>query len=325
MKQKFDWTQYNESQTKEKVLFIKILHDLCQLIQEKTRSAGRMPIPTKDIIFAFVLKQYTQTSARRLQSDIEIFYEAGIMSKKLTFNTLLRNIAQPHIAEVLKELIRISSLPFKDIEQDFAIDSTGFGTHRYVTYFDVKHRKKARWKAYRKCHAVCGVKTNIITSVEVTDGYVPDSKHFEQLSNRTSREFKIRNFLADKGYLSKQAYTKIENMGGTAYIPFKNNSSFRAAQNGQSNAWKKMFMEFENNTEEFYKKYNKRSNIESCFSMIKRKFGTNVSCKTPTAQDNEIYARILTHNICVITKEIFNKTGIETDCIERIRRIKCKA
>ena len=39
--------------------------------------------------------------------------------------------------------------------------------------------------------------------------------------------------------------------------------------------------------------------------MIKRKFGNNVKCKKEISQDNEILAKILAHNICVLVQEIF--------------------
>ena len=42
----------------------------------------------------------------------------------------------------------------------------------------MKHRGEGKWRQYRKCHAVCGVKTNIITSVDITEGYVNDQTQF---------------------------------------------------------------------------------------------------------------------------------------------------
>lgn len=52
--------------------------------------------------------------------------------------------------------------------------------------------------------------------------------------------------------------------------------------------------------------------IEVCFSMIKRKFGNNVKCKKETSQDNEILAKVLVHNLCVLIGEMFlNKIDID--------------
>ena len=37
----FSWHNYNESQTREKVLFVNILADLCSLIEEREHQKGR--------------------------------------------------------------------------------------------------------------------------------------------------------------------------------------------------------------------------------------------------------------------------------------------
>jgi len=39
----FSWHNYNESQTREKVLFVNILADLCSLIEEREHQKGRKP------------------------------------------------------------------------------------------------------------------------------------------------------------------------------------------------------------------------------------------------------------------------------------------
>ena len=45
----------------------------------------------------------------------------------------------------------------------------------------------------------------------------------------------------------------------------------------------------------------RRSNVESTFSAMKRKFGEIIRSKTPVAQRNELLLKVLCHNIvCVI-------------------------
>ena len=73
-----------------------------------------------------------------------------------------------------------------------------------------------------------------------------------------------------------------------------------------------MFEVFTKNYFEFAKHYHKRSNIESTFAMMKRKFGDFVRCKTEKSQDNEILCKILTHNIVCLIHEIF-ELNIEVD------------
>lgn len=301
---KFSWHNYNESQTKEKALFVNILGDLCNLIVEPRHNKGRKPRPLQDIAFALVIKEYLNTSSRRVQSDLKLFAEAGFINSEIPFNTLLDHLERRDLRDVLRELIEISAMPLKQIEADFAIDATGFSTSLYETFFHYKHKRDVRWKQYRKCHAVCGVKTNIITSVDITEGRVNDQMRFVPLAEDTNRNFTIRDFCADKGYLSGKNFKCINEMGGQAYIPFKKNSSGKNA-GGDRSYFKTAFKFFKAHKEEYLQHYHKRSNIESCFSMIKRKFGNNVKCKKETSQDNEILAKILAHNICILVQELF--------------------
>jgi len=307
----FSWHNYNESQTQEKALFVNILNDLCDLIEEQPHNnVGRKPAKTRDVVFALAMKEYLNTSSRRVQSDLKLFKEVGFISSEIPFNTLLDHFERRELKAILRELIEISALPLKQIELDFAIDSTGFSTSRYKTFFNMKHMGEGRWRQYRKCHAVCGVKTNIITSVDITEGYVNDQTQFIPLANDTARNFEIRDFCADKGYLSSKHFALIKELGGQAYIPFKKNTSGNCSDNHRS-YFKTAFKFFKANREQYLEHYHKRSNIESSFSMIKRRFGNNVKCKKEISQDNEILGKVLAHNICVLVQEIFlNKIEI---------------
>lgn len=301
---RFNWSKYNHSQTREKTIFIKILEELCSTTNEPPRSKGRKPTKIRDVVFAIVMKEYLGLSSRRLQGDLRLFKENNYIESEIPFTTLLGQIERIELTQVLTELIEISSLPLKQIESDFAIDSTGFSTSRYETFFNMKHKGVGKWRAYRKCHAVVGVITNIITSAEITKGYCNDNTKFESLAINTNRNFQIRKFTADKAYLSAKNFHIINQLGGQAYIPFKKNSS--GISGGEHHSiFKKMFRYFRENQEEFLRTYHKRSNVESAFSMIKRKFGNNIRCKKETSQDNEILAKVLAHNICVLIQESF--------------------
>jgi len=56
--------------------------------------------------------------------------------------------------------------------------------------------------------------------------------------------------------------------------------------------------------DEFMQHYNKRSNVETCFHMIKSKFGDSVRSKKMTSQVNELLIKVLCHNICVVIQEV---------------------
>ena len=66
-----------------------------------------------------------------------------------------------------------------------------------------------------------------------------------------------------------------------------------------------MFGYFMYRRDEFLAHYHKRSNVETTFSMIKRKFGDSLRSKTDTAQVNETLAKVLCHNLVVLIHEMY--------------------
>jgi len=90
--------------------------------------------------------------------------------------------------------------------------------------------------------------------------------------------------------------------GAIPFIPFRKNSNNRAKR---SAAWKAMYKYFHEHKEDFMMHYHLRSNVESVFSMMKRKQVTYLRSKTDVAQYNELLCKALVHNICVLIHEMF--------------------
>ena len=53
------------------------------------------------------------------------------------------------------------------------------------------------------------------------------------------------------------------------------------------------------------KHYHKRSNVESAFSMMKRKFGNYLRARSSIGRENEVLCKAVCHNICVLIQEMF--------------------
>lgn len=85
-----------------------------------------------------------------------------------------------------------------------------------------------------KVNLICGVKTNIVTSVEITGPYANDSPQFKPLVKATARIFSIREVGADKAYLSKSNLELVMKAGGVSYIPFKSNTTGEGQSCGNS-------------------------------------------------------------------------------------------
>ncbi len=150
-----------------------------------------------------------------------------------------------------------------------------------------------------------GVKTNVVTSVEVTPGTAHDSPYLPQLVKSTAVRFAVNEVSADKGYLGKGNLAAIAAVGATPYIPFKSNTTGEGPE-----LWRRLYHYFMFNRDDFLAHYHKRSNVETAFSMIKGKFGDAVRAKGETAQVNEVLCKVLAHNLCVLVQAIY-ELGIE--------------
>ena len=77
-------------------------------------------------------------------TDLREAHAKGFISKTPHFNTIFNYLEDKNLTPILRELITRSSLPLKAIETDFAVDSSGFSTSRFVRWFDQKYGDASR-------------------------------------------------------------------------------------------------------------------------------------------------------------------------------------
>jgi transposase len=302
-----NWSAYNAAQTHEKEKFQELLRDLCSgIIETAPQTRGRPRLPVQDALFAAVFKVYSTVSGRRFMTDLREAQAKGYIKKTPHFNSIFNALESPSLTPILKALITESSLPLKAIEVDFACDSSGFTTSRFHRWYDHKYGAVRQQHEWVKCHLMCGVRTHIVTAVEIKDKDASDTKLLPALVDATAQNFTLNEVSADKGYGSLRNYKAIQDHGATPYIAFK---SIHTGRGG--GLWQRMFHYFNFNREEFLQHYHKRSNVESVFSMIKAKFRDHVRSKTDVAMVNEVLCKILCHNICCLIQES-HELGIAT-------------
>lgn len=303
-----DWPNYNEAQKQEKVIFIDLLRSLCSLIKDETPTGvGRPSMPIQEMVFSCVMKCYERISSRREYSDLKIEEGRGNLDVIPHFNTVLKYFNSPKLITILTDLITTSALPLRGLEDTFAVDSSGFASSLYSRWFDYRFNGDRKVKDWLKVHAICGVKSSIVTAIKVTDGHAADSPQFPELVRNTAKFFKIHIVTADKGYSSRENLEVAAEVGGHAFIPFRSNATGKA---GGSTLWKKLFLLYTLRNEDFNAMYHSRSNIESVFSMMKRKLGGNLMMKKEVSQVVESLAKVLCHNIMCLIYESF-KNGID--------------
>jgi transposase len=296
-----DWPAYVKAQTTEKRHFQELLADLCRGIPEppRTPGPGRKPIPLADQVFAVAFKVYSTVSARRFTCDLQDAAERGHIAKAPHYTTIANTLESPDVTPVLRDLIAESARPLRSVETDFAVDSSGFSTSRFVRWFDQKYGKPRTEYDWVKCHLMCGVRTNVVTSVEMTERDTADAPRFIPLVKATAERFRINEVSADKAYTGYENIQAVADVGGSPYIPF------RATASGcRGGLYEKLFHYYNLNRDDFLSHYHKRSNVESTFSMIKAKFGDSLRSKTDTAMINEALCKVLCHNICCLIQSI---------------------
>jgi hypothetical protein len=170
-----NWKAYNAAKTEEKARFVELLAELCRSIPQPEQKTGRPRLPLSDMVFASAYKVYGGFSSRRFACDLKDAQADGLISKAPHFNSVSNYLSDPALTGILKELVTVSSLPLKAIETDFAVDSSGFSTSTFARWFDQKYGVEKDKREWFKAHLIVGVKTNIVTGVDISGHAVHDN------------------------------------------------------------------------------------------------------------------------------------------------------
>lgn len=311
-----DWPAYDTAQQQEHVLFDPLLWDLLSAVREPSKpigARGRPPIPLRTQLLLAVKKVHLGQSSRRARGLMQAIYGAGsgVISRVPNYAVSSRVLNRPDAGPLLLQLIRLSAVPVRDLEDGgtVAIDSTGFCTTCMGSYCTEKHdpTRRHRWV---KAHVIVGVKTHAILDVRVTDENGADCPQFvDLLKGVQAAGFTPAVIVADKAYLSRDNYSTADSLGVEAFIPFRvdtiSNEVRRARGTPAPPAWEKAYHLFQANRERFAGAYHKRSNVEAVFSAIKRKMGEALLSKNQGARFNELLAKLLGYNIGVVVHEIY--------------------
>lgn len=308
-----NWPAYNNAQTSEKDLFQSLLVDLLKGIGEPSQTMGRPRIPFEDMIFSVAFKVFSTVSGRRFMSDLRDAHAKGHISKLPCYNSIFNYFESEVLTPYIKLLIEASSLPLQAIERDFAVDSSGFSTGVYQKWAEAKwdgvrikygekQPNRVKQRDWVKAHICCGVKTNVITAIEVTHAHAADVRYFEPLVEATSNNFVIDTVSADKAYGSYRNVQLVSSKAGRAFIDFKSHT--KVTVNSPA-AWRRMFHYYSYNREDFMRHYHKRSNVETTFAMMKAKFGDKVRSRLHVAQVNEVLCKALCHNLVCLIQSMY--------------------
>lgn len=305
------WPAYNAAQVAEGDKFPVLLRELVAGLPAVPRKPGRPSLAVADAIFSATYKVYSTFSGRRFMSDLRWAHNQGFISHLPCYNTIFNVFQNDEITDTLTCLIERSASPVEPFEHTFAIDSSTFPATRlsppsiHVKRPGRKPKKEFGQHDWVKAHLAAGVLTNVVTAVVIRDRNASDSKQFPSLLKTTSKTFLVEEVVADKAYSGKTNTRLVAEMGAVPYLLYKGN-----AAGGGGGVWQKMFDEFQVHKEDYLAHYHQRSNVESTFSMLKRKFAEGVRSRTDTAMKNETLCKVLCHNIVVLIHAMY-ELGID--------------
>jgi transposase len=297
MKKKKRWPRdevlYNKVQDNEFLNFFDFVKYLSVYVCKTKRMR-------KIIVCLLVWHKFPNLSVRRARSLLKLFNKLKMINVKIPcFKTLCNYREDSTLQSVLDDLIEESSKPLAKIEHDFATDATGIRTKLFSTWYSLRCNKKIRKRDHLTIHITTGVKSNVVTALNVELKSGKDNKIFREHVDKISKNFEVSEWSGDGRYWSKENCNKIDGINAKPYFKVWKNWS------GKSRGcmpWKLMNLEFKNNPEEYGKNYHKRSNVESTNMSKKMLHGDKVYSKLNSSRVNEETLRWINHNINILNR-----------------------
>jgi len=299
-----NWPIYYQACRNEKFMVYKLINDAVDDldIQQYTTN-GRPSANTKDILKAICMMAYSGLSTWRIESELKMAKALGFLDNVYKRTALGSYLRKTEITTHLDALYKKLAEPIAHIETQLAVDATGvsvaYGRKRWVE-IRTEHR---RHRNYKKLHAICGCKTNVVFAASITKGTAHDSPPFEKLITDLKVSGSMKELSADAAYVSRKNAHLISSKGMTPYL-FPRSNIKKTLSFGTSEAWGKMIRLWRDHQDVFAMHYHQRSNVECTFSMLKRKFGYYTRAKNDISQTNEILTKVVCLNAAILAEAI---------------------
>jgi Transposase DDE domain len=185
-----------------------------------------------------------------------------------------------------------------------AIDSSGFEAHRASNYF-VRRRapygkKTGKWQVttYRrfpKLGVVCDCSSHLILAAVPHRGPSPDIDHWIRAMCDARRRIQIHTLLADAGYDAEWVHHASRLVfNARAIIPAKHGRPTKKPPIGYYR--RRMARHFDR------ARYGQRSQVETVFSVIKRRLEASVNACNHWSQRRALMLKAIAHNIMILRR-----------------------
>ena len=288
-----DESLYNKVQETEFLNFLEFVRHLTNYICKEKKMK-------KIIQCLLIWRKFPNLSTRRARGFLLLLKKFNIISVDIPcFKTLSNYNENNSLQEILEKLIEESSKPLSAIEHDFATDATGIRTNLFSSWYSIRCQKEIKKRDHLTIHITTGVKSNVVTALNVETKSGKDNIIFREHVDKTVKNFDAYEFSGDGRYWCKENCLKVFEVGAKPYFLVWKNWS------GKSRGcmpWKLMNLESRNNPEEYGKHYHKRSNVESTNHSKKVLHGNKVYSRLKSSRINEETLRWINHNINILNR-----------------------
>lgn len=235
----------------------------------------------KHHLFALIMMEAYQLSLRRVEKLLEMF---GV--KCTTYSALCKR--RKKIPAIIWQMLTKFTAGLQ--HHTVAIDATGFSRTNPSYHFIKRIDRKNPVKSYAKISMLYDTNSHKVITLHVR---VKPAHEIRDAKLLLGKYCEMSCLLADKAYDAEWFHEYCFERGVQTIIPKKKNirrGRFRKKQ-------------MKNFSEE---KYHQRSNIESGFSAIKRKYGGSVSGRSLASINTELSCKAIAHNLELLQLETFN-------------------
>jgi transposase len=242
-----------------------------------------------------LMAQYFDLSNRAAQGYMLLFKEKLNLTTTYSYKTIERAYSDMETRQILEEVFELTNVPVQDLEHEFGPDGTGLSTSSRQNY-KVDRAKDQTSMGYEKIVVMTGLKYKLISSFKYAGNPTDhESPYFESLLSETAKRYsRVDLVCGDCAFLSRRNCDLVAGVGGVARFYPKKGSTLR--QKG-SVAWRKMFEDLIAIPQKRLEDYHKRSNVEGCFSTLKRDNPLPLRKKLDDRKQQEAFTRACNLNI----------------------------
>jgi len=196
--------------------------------------------------------------------------------------------------------------PYRATTRLAAIDGSGFETHHISRYFIRRRQRGCKtrdiwltttYRRYPKLSLVCDCQTHLALAAVPSRGPWADIVHLDRAMVEAFCRRDIHTLLADAGYDAEWAHRFLRHdLGIRSIIPPRIGRPTARLPSGRYR--RQMKTRFPKKT------YGQRWQVETVFSMIKRRLGSTVNARTRWSQDRALMLKVITHNIMILQRQV---------------------